>query len=199
MELAGRALLGTYEVDLLTDPYYAELYRSDRFSRSLRTPRPLTCRATTLPCRISSTPARSASSAASAPACRLSPCRVFFGGPITTTCCLVAIAFTTCWVIPYTAAELRPFLRPCLFLEDEPAPWPKEPGRRRVALALGGKYPARTYQQVAGSATLVDHDLALRPALPGVRPGGFAECTGRSAGSCGGARQPGLPGLLLTS
>jgi heptosyltransferase-2 len=46
---------------------------------------------------------------------------------------------------PHSAQELRPFLRPRLFLEDEPSPLPREPSRRRVALAVGGKFPARTY------------------------------------------------------
>ena len=146
MELAGRALLGAYEVDLLTDKYYAELYRKDRYlgAGSFQTPRRLSRLATILAYRTCSTPARSASNAACAPTCPSLRCRGSFGGPIITACCSVVIASITSWATPTRrqscdrfcdhASSWRMSRRPC-----------RENGRRRVALAVGGKFPARTY------------------------------------------------------
>ena len=148
MELSGRALLGAYEVDLFTKKSYAELYRKDRYLRAVFSdPEAIDLSRYDFGCRTSSTPARSVSNAACAPACRSLHCKGSFGGPITTACCSVAIGFTICWAIPYTAAELRPFLRPRLFLEDEPAPLPKEPGAGAWPWHWGGKFPARTYRR----------------------------------------------------
>jgi heptosyltransferase-2 len=148
MELSGRALLGAYEVDLLTDKFYAELYRTDRYLK-----------------RVFTDPGE------------IDPSRYDFGlqdffntrslGIKRRVCPRLPFAtlqgffwgadyhrtLFSCYRIhhllgyPYTADELRPFLRPCLFLEDEPPPWPRERGRKRVALVIGGAHAARVYHK----------------------------------------------------
>jgi len=148
MELAGRALLGAYEVDLLTDKFYADLYRNDRYlrmvfsdpgaidpsrydfgiqdffnTRSLRIKR-----------RV-------------CPSLPFATLQGFFAGADYNRLLFSCYRIHHLLGYPHTAQELRPFLRPRLFLEDEPPPLPKERGRRRVALAVGGKYPVRTYRQ----------------------------------------------------
>lgn len=146
MELAGRALLGAYEVDLLTDKYYAELYRKDRYlKRVFSGPEALdpsrydfgildlfNTRSLRMKRRV----------------CRRLPfvaMQGFFWGADYNRMLFSCYRIHHLLGYPHTATELRPFLRPRLFLEDEPAPLPRENGRRRVALAVGGKFPARTY------------------------------------------------------
>ena len=146
MELAGRALLGAYEVDLLTDPYYAELYRNDRYWRAVFSdPAALdpsrydfglqdffNTRSLRLKRRV-------------CPGLPFATLQGFFWGADFNRMLFSCYRVHHLLGYPHSAEELRPFLRPRLFLEDEPPPLPREHGRQRVALAVGGKYRARTY------------------------------------------------------
>ena len=148
MELAGRALLGAYDVDLLTDKGYAELYRKDRYLREVFSdPEAVdpsgydfgiqdffNTRSLRIKRRV-------------CPRLPFVTLQGFFWGADYNRMLFSCYRIHQLLGYPLPAAELRAFLQPRLFLEDEPAPLPKEPGRRRVALALGGKYPARTYSR----------------------------------------------------
>lgn len=147
MELAGRSLLGAYEVDLLTDPRHAELYLHDRFFKTVFTG-----------------------------AEQLDPSRYDFVlldlfntrsirlkrsiGPNLPCACLQSFFYGahfnrmlfSCYRIhhllgyPYDDGKLQPFLRPSLFVEGEPSPLPPK-RKQRVALMLGGVEPFKTYQR----------------------------------------------------
>ena len=148
MELAGRALLGAYEVDLLADEFYADLYRSDRFLRRVITdPAAIdpshydfglqdffNTRSLRIKRRV-------------CPALPFATLQGFFAGADYNRLLFSCYRIHHLLGYPHTAQELRSFLRPRLFLEDEPAPLPKERGCQRVALAVGGKYPPRAYRQ----------------------------------------------------
>jgi ADP-heptose:LPS heptosyltransferase len=147
MELAGRAMLGTYEVDLLTNRQHAELYLQDRFFKAVFTE-----------------------------AQQLEPSRYDFVildlfntrsirlkrviGPNLPCACLQSFFYGahfnrmlfSCYRIhhllgyPYDDEKLQPLLRPSLFVDDEPSPLPPK-RKQRVALMLGGVEPFKTYQQ----------------------------------------------------
>ena len=148
MELAGRALLGAYEVDLLTDKYYAELYRNDRHLRAVFSdPEAIN------PSRYDfglQDFFRTRSLRLKRRVCRALPFATlqgFFWGADFNRMLFSCYRIHHLLGYPHSAQELRPFLHPRLFLEEEPSPLPRERGRRRVTLAVGGKYPARTYGQ----------------------------------------------------
>ena len=146
MELAGRALLGDYEVDLLADKQYVALYRNDLYLRAVFSDPEaidpsrydfalqdfLNSRSLRLKRRV-------------CPGLPFATLQGFFWGPDYNRMLFSCYRVHHLLGYPHSAQELRPFLRPRLFLEDEPSPLPKERGRRRVALAVGGKFPARTY------------------------------------------------------
>jgi len=147
MELAGRSMLGAYEVDLLTNRQHAELYLHDRFFKAVFTE-----------------------------AEQLDPSRYDFVildlfntrsirlkraiGPNLPCACLQSFFYGadfnrmlfSCYRIhhllgyPYDDAQLQPFLRPGLFVDDEPSPLPPKRKRCRIALMLGGVDAFRTYQ-----------------------------------------------------
>lgn len=148
MELAGRSLLGAYEMDLLTDPHHAGLYLHDKYFKSVFTD-----------------------------AGQLEPSRYDFIlldlfntrsirlkrsiGPELPCACLQSFFYGahfnrtlfSCYRVhhllgyPYDDDKLQPFLRPRLFIDDEPRPLPPKPAHGRVALMLGGVEPFKTYEQ----------------------------------------------------
>jgi hypothetical protein len=148
MELAGRALLGAYEVDLLTNDYYASLYRHDRYLRTVYSdPNAIdpsrydfgiqdffNTRSLRIKRRF-------------CPGLPFATLQGFFAGADYNRLLFSCYRIHHLLGYPHSEQELRPYLRPRLFLEDEPSPLPKAPGRQRLILALGGKYPARTYRQ----------------------------------------------------
>ncbi|HEV2330872.1 MAG TPA: glycosyltransferase family 9 protein [Verrucomicrobiae bacterium] len=146
MELAGRSMLGAYEIDLLTDPVHAELYLHDRFfksvfidaeqldssrydfvildlfnTRSIRLKRSI---GPNLPC-----------------ACLQS----FFYGAHFNRMLFSCYRIHHLLGYPYNDVQLQPFLRPSLFVDAEPSPLPPR-RKRRFALMLGGVEPFKTYQ-----------------------------------------------------
>jgi hypothetical protein len=148
MELAGRALLGAYEVDLLADKCYAELYRKDHYLRAVFSdPEAVdpsgydfgiqdffNTRSLRIKRRV-------------CPRLPFVTLQGFFWGADYNRMLFSCYRIHQLLGSPLPATELGAFLRPHLFVEDEPAPWPKKPGCRRVAVALGGKFPARTYRR----------------------------------------------------
>ncbi len=148
MELTGRAMLGAYEVDLLADKFYAELYRTDRYLRRVFTdPAAIdpsqydfalqdffNTRSIRVKCRV-------------CPRLPFAALQGYFWGAEYNRMLFSCYRIHHLLGYPYTADELRPFLRQRLFLEDEPPPLPREPGRRRVALVVGGAHAARTYHR----------------------------------------------------
>ncbi|MCX6928983.1 MAG: hypothetical protein NT154_38090 [Verrucomicrobia bacterium] len=148
MELAGRALLGAYEVDLLTDKFYAELYSHDKYVRKVFTDPDaidssrydfglqdfFNTRSIRLKRRV-------------CPRLPFATMQGFFWGADYHRTLFSYYRINHLLGYPHTEEELRPLLRPHLFMEAEPAPWPREPGRRRGVLIIGGAHPARTYQQ----------------------------------------------------
>ena len=146
MELTGRTLLAGYEVDLLADKQYIALYRNDRYWRAVFSDPAaidpsrydfalqdfLNSRSLRLKRRV-------------CPGLPFATLQGFFWGPDYNRMLFSCYRIHHLLGYPHSTQELRPFLRPRLFLEDEPAPLPRERGRRRVALAVGGKFPARTY------------------------------------------------------
>jgi heptosyltransferase-2 len=148
MELAGRVLLGAYEVDLLTDKFYAELYSQDRCLRSVFTdPTAIdpsrydfalqdffNTRSIRLKRRV-------------CPRLPFATMQGFFWGADYNRILFSYYRINHLLGYPFTEDQLRPMLRPHLFLEDEPSPSPRERGRRRVAMVIGGAHAARTYRQ----------------------------------------------------
>ena len=146
MDLAGRALLGAFEVDLLTDKSQAELFSTDRhFKKVFTDPSSIdpagydfvlldyvNTRAISLKRKwFSALPFASIYGLFHVPQVN----RTLF----------------SCYRIhhllryPHSEAELQPFLSPQLFVEGEPCPLPAKNGLKRVALTLGGMAPFKTY------------------------------------------------------
>ena len=148
MELAGRALLGAYEVDLLADEFYADLYRSDRFLRRVITdPAAIdpshydfglqdffNTRSLRIKRRV-------------CPRLPFASLQGFFWGADYNKILFSCYRIHHLLGYPCGTDELRPFLRPRLFLEDEPSPWPRTCGHQRVALVIGGAHAARVYHK----------------------------------------------------
>lgn len=147
MELAGRSMLGDYDVDLLTNQQHAELYLHDRYfkavytkaeqldpsrydfvlldlfnTRSIRLKRAI---GPNLPC-----------------ACLQS----FFYGAHFNRMLFSCYRIHHLLAYPYTDEKLQPFLRPRLFVDNEPSPLPPK-RKQRVALMLGGVEPFKTYRR----------------------------------------------------
>ena len=135
-------------MDLLTDKYYASLYRHDRYLRTVFSePEAIdparydfgiqdffNTRSLRIKRRV-------------CPDLPFATLQGFFAGADYNRLLFSCYRIHHLLGYPHTTQELRSFLRPRLFLEDEPPPLPKERGRGRVAHAVGGKYPARTYRK----------------------------------------------------
>jgi hypothetical protein len=135
-------------VDLLADKYYAELYRKDHYLRAVYSdPEAVdpsgydfgiqdffNTRSLLIKRRV-------------CPHLPFVALQGFFGGADYNRMLFSCYRIHQLLGNPLSAAELRAFLQPRLFVEDEPAPLLKKPGCRRVALALEGKFPARTYRR----------------------------------------------------
>lgn len=148
MELSGRALLGAYEVDLLTDQFYAELYSSDRYVKRVFTdPEAIDAsgydfvlqdffntRSINIKRRL-------------CPRLPFATLQGFFWGPDYHRILFSYFRINHLLGYPFTDDELRPMLRPHLFLDKEPSPSPRERGRKRVVMVIGGAHAARTYRQ----------------------------------------------------
>jgi hypothetical protein len=146
MELAGRAMLEGYEVDLLTHKQHADLYLQDRYFKKVYTDAGqlkaahydfvlldlFNTRSIQLKKRI----------------CPDLPCAClqsfFYGASFNRT-------LFSCYRIhhllgyPYSEQELQHFLRPRLFVDDQ-NPLPPRQKQNRFALMLGGVEPFKTYQ-----------------------------------------------------
>jgi hypothetical protein len=180
MELAGRALLGAYEVDLLADKYCVELYRKDRYLRAVFSdPAAIdpsrydfglqdffNTRSLRLKRRV-------------CPSLPFATLQGFFAGADYNRILFSCYRIHHLLGYPHTAPALRPFLRPRLFLADEPSPLPRE----------RGKILRAHLWQMAGRGPPLDRGLAFGAALPRVRPGRVAEWPCRCASRPGGARQ----------
>jgi heptosyltransferase-2 len=148
MELAGRALLGAYEVDLLTDKYYADLYRNDRYLRTVFTdPKAIDPSRYDFGLQDFFNTRSLLIKRRRCPRLPFAALQGFFWGADYHRMLFSCYRIHHLLGYPHTADELRPFLRPLLFLENEPSPLPRERGCRRVALAIGGVHAARTYQK----------------------------------------------------
>jgi ADP-heptose:LPS heptosyltransferase len=148
MELSGRALLGAYEVDLLTDKFYAELYSRDRyFKRVFTNPEAIdpsrydfclqdffNTRSIRIKRRV-------------CPRLPFATLQGFFWGADYHRTLFSYFRINHLLGYPFSEDELRPMLRPHLFLEAEPSPSPRERGRRRVVMVIGGAHAARTYRK----------------------------------------------------
>ena len=148
MELAGRALLGAYELDLLTDKFYAEIYSQDKYvKRVFTSPEALepsrydfvlqdffNTRSIRIKRRV-------------CPRLPFATLQGFFWGADFHRMLFSFYRINHLLGCPYTEDELRPLLRPSLFVEKEPPPLPRERGRTRVVLVIGGAHAARVYHQ----------------------------------------------------
>ena len=147
MDLAGRALLGNYSVDLLTNQQNAGLFRGDRFfgkvfadvsevnaaeydfvlldmfnTRSIQLKRRL------------------------CPDLPFACLQGFFYGFNFNRILFSCYRIHHLLVYPHDEKELGRFLRPRLFVEDEPSPLPPKRKQNRFALMLGGMDAKRTYR-----------------------------------------------------
>jgi heptosyltransferase-2 len=147
MELAGRAMLDGYEMDLLTNKQHADLYLQDRYFKKVYADAEqlnaahydfvlldlFNTRSIQLKKRI----------------CPNLPCAClqsfFYGASFNRT-------LFSCYRIhhllgyPYSEEQLQHFLRPWLFVEDQ-NPLPPKQKKYRFALMLGGVEPFKTCQQ----------------------------------------------------
>jgi hypothetical protein len=131
MHLAGRALLGQYQLDLLTHEHNAELYWTDRyFQRVFADPAAVPANQHDF-VLLDALGARSISWK-----CRLCPKLPFAsvqGSFIGSSSLDYHRTLFSCYRIhhllgyPHSEAELRPLLRPWLFVHEEPSPLPGSP------------------------------------------------------------------------
>lgn len=161
MELAGRTLLGAYEVDLLTDKYYADLYRNDRYLRTVFTdPNAIDASRYDFGLQDFFNTRSLLIKRRRCPRLPFATLQGFFWGADYNRMLFSCYRIHHLLGYPYAADELRPFLRPRLFLENEPSPMPRERGRRRLALAIGGVHSARTYHRWSD---MIRHLIATWP------------------------------------
>ena len=148
MELAGRTLLGGYEIDLLTDKQHAELYRTDRYfgkvftdageldatrydfvlldlfnTRSIRLKR------------------------RACPELPFACMQCFFYGADFNRMLFSCYRIHHLLGYPYNDEDLRSFLQPRLFLEADLDPLPPKRKETRCALLLGGVHAIKTYRR----------------------------------------------------
>lgn len=148
MELAGRSMLGAYDVDLLTDPRHAELYLHDRYLKSVFTDAGqldpsrydfvLLDLFNTRSIRLKSS------------VCPTLPCaclQSFFYGASFNRMLFSCYRIHHLLGYPCDDEKLQPFLRPWLFVDDESSPLPPKRKQGRATLMLGGVEPFKTYQQ----------------------------------------------------
>ncbi len=147
MDLSGRALLGAFEVDLLTARSQAEMFSTDRHFRKVFTDpgsvdpsgydfalldyintRSLLFKRKWLP------------------ALPFASIYGLFHVPEINRTLFSCYRIHHLLGYPHPEDELRPFLSPRLFVEDEPCPLPAKTGLKRVALTLGGMAPFKTYR-----------------------------------------------------
>jgi heptosyltransferase-2 len=148
MELSGRALLGAYEVDLLSEGHYAGLYRNDRYFRAVFSdPDAIDASRYDFAIQDFFNTRSLRIKRHVCPNLPFAALQGFFWGPDYNRMLFSCYRIHHLLGYPHSAQELRPYLRPHLFLEDEPPPLPRLPGCRRVALAVGGKFAARTYRR----------------------------------------------------
>lgn len=147
MELAGRALLGDYEVNLLTNKQYAELYRGDRFIKRVFTNESdvsaaeydfvlldiFNTRSVQLKRRI-------------CPDLPFACMQGFFWGANYNRMLFSCYRIHHLLGYPHGEKELSRFLSPRLFVEDDPSPLPPKRKQNRCALLLGGVDAKRTYR-----------------------------------------------------
>jgi len=148
MELSGRTLLGDYEVDLLTDKFYAELYRTDRYlKRVFADPEELDPSRYDFGLQDFFNTRSIRIKRRRCPRLPFATLQGFFWGPDYHRTLFSYFRINHLLGYPYTTDELRPRLRPHLYLEAEPSPWPRAPGRTRVVWVIGGAHAARVYHQ----------------------------------------------------
>ena len=125
MELAGRALLGAYEVDLLTDKFYAELYRNDRYIKRVFTdPAKIDPSGYDLGLQDFFNTRSLRIKRRVCPRLPFAAVQGFFWGADYNRMLFSCYRIHHLLGYPYTTDDLRPFLRSRLFLEDEPPPLP---------------------------------------------------------------------------
>jgi hypothetical protein len=148
MELAGRALLGDYEVTLLTNKQYAELYRGDRFFKRVVTDESevnaaehdfvlldiFNTRSIRLKRRL-------------CPDLPFACLQGFFWGANYHRMLFSCYRIHHLLGYPHGEQELGRFLSPRLFVEDDPSPLPPKRKPIRCALLLGGVDVQRAYHR----------------------------------------------------
>lgn len=146
MDLSGRALLGAFEVDLLTDKSQAELFATDRYFKNV-----FSNPALVDPSRYDFALVDYINTESLRlkrkwfPALPFASLYGFFSGPEVNRTLFSCYRIHHLLRYPHTEVELQRFLTPQIFIEDERSPLPTKDGRKRVALALGGLNPYRTY------------------------------------------------------
>ena len=146
MDLSGRTLLGAFEVDLLTDEAQAELFLTDRYFKKVFT-------------NPSSIDPSSYDFALVDyintksvllkrkwfPLLPFASIHGLFSGPEVNRALFSVYRIHHLLRYPHSEEQLRPFLTPPLFIEDEPSLLPTRGEGKRVALTVGGVSPYRTY------------------------------------------------------
>jgi len=148
MELAGRAMLGDYEVNLLTNKQYAELYRGgERFFRKVFTSPTeinsaeydfiildiLNGRSLQLKRRL-------------CPDLPFASLQGFYYGTKYNRMLFSCYRIHHLLGYPHSDSQLSQYLHPRLFVEDIPSPLPPKRKSKRWALLLGGEKPLKTFR-----------------------------------------------------
>jgi heptosyltransferase-2 len=147
MDLAGRAMLGGYSVHLLTSKQNAELFHGDRFFGKVFTDASeinaaeydfvlldlFNTRSIQLKRRL-------------CPALPFACLQGFFYGFNFNRTLFSCYRIHHLLGYPHGEKELGRFLRPSLFVENDPAPLPPKRKQNRFALMLGGMDARRTYR-----------------------------------------------------
>jgi ADP-heptose:LPS heptosyltransferase len=146
MELAGRTMLGGYDVDLLTHKGTDELFQTDRYFKNILTePGAVDARRydfVLLDLFNTNSIKLKSRICASIPFAGL---QGFFYGSNYHHMLFSCYRIHHLLGYPYSDRELAAFLKPTLFLKDEPLPLPPK-NRLRVCLMVGGVNPIKTYR-----------------------------------------------------
>ncbi len=146
MELAGRTMLKNYEVDLLTAKSVASLFQTDHFFKKVFTA-PESIDASNYDfCLLELFSSQSIKLKRQiCPDMPFAGLQGFFYGATYHQMLFNCYRIHHLLGYPYSECELAPFLRPRLFLEDEPSPLPPKK-KFRACLVLGGVNPIKTYK-----------------------------------------------------
>lgn len=148
MDLSGRALLGAFEVDLLTDKSQAELFATDRYFKNV-----FSNPALVDPSRYDFALVDYINTESLRlkrkwfPALPFASLYGFFSGPEVNRTLFSYYRIHHLLRYPYSDEQLETFLTPQLFIEEKPFPLPAKNGRKRIALTLGGLADFKTYRQ----------------------------------------------------